>query len=490
MNLSKCRSNKIFLVVFILLTFNLLLTFLPETFAASQASFTWDPNPDPDVAGYRVYCREQNRAYDNAAPLWEGTATQSTVYGLDESTSYCCAARAFDTEGFESEDSNEVCFDPSDTTGQPSPANEPPSASAGDDQTVGEGAVVTLDGSASLDFDDGIASYRWTQSGSPAVNLANSNTATPTFIAPNVGPEGVSLVFSLTVTDAGGLQNTDACIVNIPWLNEPPTAVITPDYLETTGDTLVTLDGAASADADDGIAAYRWTQIKGAPVALVDAAASKTSFMTPKTDVYDENIVLQLTVTDHGGLKDSAESSVYVRQAGAPALTSMVIAGLTQVEEYSGAQYHLTAHYSDGNSTRVTGSAEWTENCSSAGIDNSGYLTTGSVSADQTCTISATFEGQSDTHEVSIRNVDANISPAAAFSYVARRKIITFKDLSTDSDGTIASWQWNFGDGTYNVTRNPVHRYTRFGDYTVTLTVTDDKGTQNTISRGVSVKNR
>ena len=488
MNLSKCRSNKIFLVVFILLTFNLLLTFLPETFAASQASFTWDPNPDPDVAGYRVYCREQNRAYDNAAPLWEGTATQSTVYGLDESTSYCCAARAFDTEGFESEDSNEVCFDPSDTTGQPSPANEPPSASAGDDQTVGEGAVVTLDGSASLDFDDGIASYRWTQSGSPAVNLANSNTATPTFIAPNVGPEGVSLVFSLTVTDAGGLQNTDACIVNITWLNEPPTAVVTPDYQETVGEILITLDGTASTDADDGIAAYRWTQIKGAPVALLDAAASKTSFKTPKTEVYDENVVLQLTVTDHGGLKGTAESSIYVRQTEAPALTSCVISGLTQVEENSGAQYHLTAHYSDGNSARVTGSAEWTENCSSAGIDKNGYLTIGSVATNQTCTITATYEGLTDTHGVSIRDVDTNASPVVDFSHTIRKKKTVFSDLSHDSDGMIKSWLWDFGDGTYNITRNPEHKYTRFGDYTVTLTVTDDQGASCSISKTVTIK--
>ena len=52
---------------------------------------------------------------------------------------------------------------------------------------------------------------------------------------------------------------------------------------------------------------------------------------------------------------------------------------------------------------------------------------------------------------------------------------IQFTDQST-SDGTITSWQWDFGDGTTSTDQNPVHQYTTSGLYTVSLTVTDEYG--------------
>jgi RHS repeat-associated protein len=51
-----------------------------------------------------------------------------------------------------------------------------------------------------------------------------------------------------------------------------------------------------------------------------------------------------------------------------------------------------------------------------------------------------------------------------------------FFDRSSDSDGQIVSWIWNFGDGGTNTGRNPVHTFPAPGDYPVTLTVTDDTG--------------
>ena len=477
------------LLLFVFVSSVFLCFNVPATIAATQASFTWDSNPDPDVAGYRVFCREQNQPHDYTSPRWEGADTHSTVYGLDEGTPYCCVARALDIEGFESEDSNEICFDPSSQADQPPVPNEPPSAITGEDQTVDEGVVVTLDGSSSLDIDDGIASYQWTQAGTPAVMLSDSTSPTATFIAPDVGPAGVSLTFSLTVTDAGGLRSTDTCIVNISWLNDPPKAVVAPDYQETTGEILVTLDGSDSQDTDDGIASYQWTQIEGRHVSLSDATSSVASFTAPATESFDENIVVKLTVTDYGGLKDATESAIYVRQTDAPTLDSVVITGLTQVEEGSSAQYHLTAHYSDGNSAQVSGFAGWTENCDGARIDNLGYLTTDSVASDQLCTITARYEDQTDTHDVSIKSVSPNNLPMADFSYSTRKKKVSFNDLSNDSDGMIVSWQWDFGDGTYNITRNPVHRYTKFNDYSVTLTVTDNKGGSSSISKTIRITN-
>ncbi|MEA2203723.1 MAG: hypothetical protein QOE77_499 [Blastocatellia bacterium] len=51
-----------------------------------------------------------------------------------------------------------------------------------------------------------------------------------------------------------------------------------------------------------------------------------------------------------------------------------------------------------------------------------------------------------------------------------------FFDRSTDSDGQIISWGWNFGDGSTSTGRNPFHIFPAPGDYPVTLAVTDDSG--------------
>ena len=76
---------------------------------------------------------------------------------------------------------------------------------------------------------------------------------------------------------------------------------------------------------------------------------------------------------------------------------------------------------------------------------------------------------------------EANQIPEASFTYDPMEDIyadteITFTDTSTDTDGTIASWAWDFGDDATSTAQNPTHAYTAIGTYTVTLTVTDDDG--------------
>ena len=51
---------------------------------------------------------------------------------------------------------------------------------------------------------------------------------------------------------------------------------------------------------------------------------------------------------------------------------------------------------------------------------------------------------------------------------------------SWDEDGQIVNYTWNFGDGKYNYTDNPVHIFTENGEYNVTLTVRDNNGLEDT----------
>ena len=493
--LSKYRFNYSFLFRSVLVTFIFQFFCIFNASAASQVQLAWDANSESDLAGYRIFCREQSQPYDYANPSWEGTDTSCTISDLDETKAYCFVARAFNARDDESENSIELCqelsalpnqmptadagpdqtvsqgqtvllngsnsTDPDDgiasyhwaQTGGPSVTlsnpdvtkptftapdmaqagvtltfeltvvdrsgkeakdecavnvtwqNEPPQANAGPDQTVEEGNVVTLDGSSSLDIDDGIARYLWTQTKGLTVNLSDPSSPQAIFTAPNVGTDGASLSFNLTVTDADGLQNTDACVVNVSSQNKPPTAIVKPDYMETDGGALVTLDGSASTDPDDGIASYLWTQVNGAPVSLSAPTSAKMTFVAPKTDSFGRNLNFRLTVKDRGGLQSTADSTVYV-----------------------------------------------SPNSSQTALPNN--------------------------------------SPASDFRYAVSRQRVAFTDLSTDTDGTIVSWSWNFGDGKTDTNENPSHRYNRDGTYTVTLMVTDNDGASNSQSKTVTIGTR
>ncbi|MBW1804149.1 MAG: hypothetical protein JRJ85_25875, partial [Deltaproteobacteria bacterium] len=94
-------------------------------------------------------------------------------------------------------------------------SNQPPTADAGSDQSVVEGATVTLDGAGSSDTDDGIASYLWSQTAGPSITLSDPLAVRPTFFTLSVGESGTEQTFQLTVTDNGGLKKTDEVSVKI-----------------------------------------------------------------------------------------------------------------------------------------------------------------------------------------------------------------------------------------------------------------------------------
>ncbi|WP_375758408.1 PKD domain-containing protein [Corallococcus exercitus] len=83
--------------------------------------------------------------------------------------------------------------------------------------------------------------------------------------------------------------------------------------------------------------------------------------------------------------------------------------------------------------------------------------------------------------------VSGNTPPVANFGVTVSGLTATFSDASSDSDGSIASRSWNFGDGSGSTTTNPSHVYASGGNYTVSLTVTDNGGASHTKTQTVSV---
>jgi beta propeller repeat protein len=73
--------------------------------------------------------------------------------------------------------------------------------------------------------------------------------------------------------------------------------------------------------------------------------------------------------------------------------------------------------------------------------------------------------------------------PVAAFSASPTSGKVPLNVKFTDaSTGTPTKWKWNFGDGTTSVQQNPIHKYSKAGKYTVTLTVTNAAGS-NTVTK-------
>lgn len=96
----------------------------------------------------------------------------------------------------------------------------------------------------------------------------------------------------------------------------------------------------------------------------------------------------------------------------------------------------------------------------------------------------STFAGVSLTGSYSTAS---NVPPSAGFSFTTNALTANFTDNSSDSDGTIASRSWNFGDSSSSTSTNPSHTYAASGTYNVTLTVTDNNGASNATTKAVTV---
>jgi len=499
-SIHKYRFNYSFILFwFIFVTLFFLLIFSPNSSASTQVTLEWSPNSETDLAGYRVYSREEGQSYDYANPAWEGEETTCTIYDMDETKTYYFVVRAFDTEGFESDDSNEVCFEPGTTN------NQPPISAAGPDQTVDEGQLVTLDGSNSTDPDDGIASYHWAQTGGAAVNLSDPNAQRPTFTASDVGDEGACLTFELTVIDHGGLESTDSCVVNVTWINEPPEANAGTDLTVDEG-IVVTLDGSSSFDIDDGIASYLWTQISGQAVTLLDPTSSQPTFTTPDVGTEGASLNFNLVVTDAGGLQDTDSCIVNISWENQP--PTAVVA-----EEYIEANQGTIVTLDGSNSTDPDdgiASYLWTQ------VDGDPVTLSDPTSNVTTFTApESDQDGSNLTFQLTVKDAGGLQSTANCLVYItpeineppianAGEDQVVYKDdvvildgsRSSDPDGEIPSYQWTQISGTTVTLAGPTSVLPTFiapdvgpveETLTFRLTLTDTGGLQETDTCSVTV---
>ncbi len=82
----------------------------------------------------------------------------------------------------------------------------------------------------------------------------------------------------------------------------------------------------------------------------------------------------------------------------------------------------------------------------------------------------------------------SNQAPVASFTSACTDLACTFSGAaSSDSDGSVSSYAWDFGDGTAGTGSAPSHTYASPGTYEVRLTVTDNSGATGVLARDVTV---
>ncbi len=215
--------------------------------------------------------------------------------------------------------------------------NHTPVADAGVDQTVAEGAPVTLRGEASFDIDNDAVGYSWVQvGGSPTVALAGANSVNPTFAAPVIaagGAPGVvaTLVFELRVDD-GFSQDApapgftfanvvDQVVVQVTNTNNQPVASAGSDQT-VDENTSVQLDSSASGDPDGDALAYSWVQVSGPTVVMSGITTAAPTFTAPFVNAGGANLEFELNASDGYGGVSSDRVVIHVQSINDPPLAA------------------------------------------------------------------------------------------------------------------------------------------------------------------------
>ncbi|MFW5753611.1 MAG: PKD domain-containing protein [Marinilabiliaceae bacterium] len=324
---------------------------------------------------------------------------------------------------------------------------------------------VTFDASGSYDEDGDVESYKWDFGDGTEETTTN---ATITHVYESEG----NFPVKLTVIDnesASGSYSDANIRVSAP--NVSPTASFNSSVTSGKRPLTVEFDAGGSSDPDGDIALYEWSFGDGTP-SVYGETVSHTF-----TEAGDFQVTL--TVHDNEAEKATESQTIQVEPNEDP------------VADYSyevGDNYEVT--FNAGNSSDPDGTIatyEWDF--------NDGTTETGEI-------ISHTFEpgrkyrvtlvvtdndGAIDALSLDIDPEHPNQEPVAAFNYEVSEDYEVSFDAgeSSDPDGTIESYSWDFGDGNQASGQTVVHVFEAGSTYDVTLTVVDNEGSEHSISREV-----
>ncbi len=345
--------------------------------------------------------------------------------------------------------------------------NAPPTAVAGEDQTVAPADVVSFDAASSTDGDGRITAFAW--------DMGDGTSQTGGAVRHEYAEPGRYTV-QLTVTDdSAGPCATGTDEIEI-WVNRSPEAIpTTPDRAAI--DETILFDGAKSTDVDGALSSYVWdfgddTTATGASVEHAYAARG----------VY----VATLTVTDDAGVGNSTTSAardVFVNDPPVARAGEDREVAIEQPFDLDGG----ASTDSDGELIHYA----WTfgDGATAEGAQvRHQYVAAGRYEV--RLTVRDDSQTISDTHEDTFEVV-VNAPPTAdagSDQRVTQSEVHFDAGGSGDEDGEVVAYRWSFGDGATGEGVRTSHVYAAPGAYRVDLQVEDDSPTpRNTADADLDV---
>jgi PKD repeat protein len=343
---------------------------------------------------------------------------------------------------------------------------ETPMADAGANQASLTGEELSFDGSASQASEGStIVAYEWDFESDGVIDETG---ARPSRVFDLRGTYTVTL----TVTDSMGETSADTLTVTV--LNREPTASFNHNPLEpTVFQTIQFQDN--STDLDGNITAWAW-----------DFGDGTTSTQENPTHKYADrgSYTVTLTITDNDGGTDASTRVITTRNLEPTAdfrapSTANVGEGIRFVDESTDPEGGpLTYLWNFGDGSTSTARNPIHEYDAPEAI-----LVTLLITDDEGATHTATMTIV----------IFPTIRPEADFSHEPEggtiHDTVAFFDESWDEDGSILAWEWDFGDGDTSRRKDPTHTFEDKGTHRVTLTVEDDDGNTDTVTKSVTIEN-
>jgi len=198
-------------------------------FAVQQADFSWLPNNEANLTGYKIYYSTVSDQYDQTIDVGDpgvvDGVVQATVTGLADGTTYYFAATAYDADGLESDYSQEVIWtSPIEDPIIPPPPVEEPVPPVANNMNIYLDEDNTAAGMLDGQSQDGLPlSYHLVTTGS--IGTASINTSSSGFFTytPFVDISGID-TFTYKVSDANGESAVATVKVTLNAVNDKPEA--------------------------------------------------------------------------------------------------------------------------------------------------------------------------------------------------------------------------------------------------------------------------
>jgi gliding motility-associated-like protein len=330
---------------------------------------------------------------------------------------------------------------------------------------VCKNAPITLNGLVSGYTDTGIWSSTGTGSFSP------SNTALGGQYVASLGDvNNGNVILTLSSTNNQGCPATSKSF-NATFV-PAPRAIFSPELKRCKDDAVLFTNSSLANGTSSLTYAWDFGDFTGLSIAQ-DPLHTYTA---------TGNYVITMTVTSINSFgvlcPDTTSTNIFINPV--PRASFDFINGCKNIE----AQFRDSSSVFGGSI--VGWNWQFGDNSTNANIKNPTHTYTASgaynafltVTSNKLCT--ATINKQVNVNPIPNAEFGLTNNPAVA------QEPIYFSDFSTPT-ATIKKWVWEFGDGGFDTLQAPGHSYPLAGIYIVTLTVIDDAGCADTVTKSIEV---